>query len=147
MPEGNVNINATFVGIVASLSNITTDRGALSPTFSSNTRNYEIEVGGQHSNITFTFTAQFGSSIDVGNTHTMSLVEGENFLTVTVTSECGTFTETYTIKVILLETPEKSSFNIDPMLLFIIAGVIGGLGLVAMMIWRKQKRKLAKLKV
>ena len=96
-PSSNDNLNS-----------LTLSSGSLSPTFSSAELSYSASVTNAISNITVTPTASDATAMiqvngtTVGNGAASSLISlsvGDNLITVTVTAQDGTTTQSYTVKV------------------------------------------------
>lgn len=88
------------------LSNLTTNKGTLSPTFNENTKNYKINVSADDNDITLKATTSSNKATVTytfnGKTNTTGKIEGltpgANVVTVTVKAEDGT-TNIYTITI------------------------------------------------
>lgn len=102
-----VTVNRTPTDIDATLQNLTVNSGALSPSFSTNTTNYEISVPYNVNQISLTPTASVSSAtlmlndaeIANGQAHSVSLNEGVNTLVINVNSVDGTNNMDYTLTV------------------------------------------------
>jgi formylglycine-generating enzyme required for sulfatase activity len=84
----------------ATLSDITLNKGTLSPTpFVSSTTAYTVSVADTVSTISVAGTANHPEATVVGNVTDTSLVVGKNTITITVTAENGTTKIIYTVTV------------------------------------------------
>jgi hypothetical protein len=82
----------------ATLSSLTVSAGTLSPSFSSGTTNYTVNVGSGTGSITLTATANHaGATVSGDGTKTINT--GDNTFNITVTAEDGLTTGTYTVTV------------------------------------------------
>lgn len=88
---------------VATLSGLTLSEGTLTPDFSSNVYSYNATVASTTSSITVhPVTTDINANVTVNDSawdYTVDLAVGENKITVEVTAEDGTTTQTYTITV------------------------------------------------
>ncbi|MCT4584008.1 MAG: cadherin-like beta sandwich domain-containing protein, partial [Peptostreptococcaceae bacterium] len=105
----NITVNRAAASTDATLSNLVPSTGSLSPTFSSSTTSYTMNVANSISSINFTPTANDSNytSITVDSNNTTSgnsssninLVEGSNNVDIIVTAQDGTTQKTYNIEI------------------------------------------------
>lgn len=96
---GKVTVNAPYEASTnAQLSSLKVGEGTLSPSFSKNTYEYTMSVGGGVDSLTVSAKAA-DSKAKVSVTGNKDLVEGANTVKVKVTAEDGKTTKTYTIVV------------------------------------------------
>ncbi len=100
----------------STLSNITTNKGVLTPTFNKDTKEYEITVNSSVNDITLTATASNSKSTitysfnnkEYKEFKNIPLEDGANVVFITVTAEDGTETVyTVTVNKYFLNTPQK----------------------------------------
>lgn len=109
----------TPISIDASLSSLTTSSGTLSPTFASGTTTYTESVSNSVSSMTVTPTVNQtnatvtinGTTVTSGSPFAINLNVGYNVITVVVTAQDGSTTDTYTITVARIAPKTITAFN------------------------------------
>ncbi len=113
-------VNGTVVSTDATLSNLSTSAGALTPTFSSSTTGYTApNVSNATTSITVTPTVNQGNAtITVngsvatsGSASTVNLSVGSNSIPVVITAQDGSTKKTYTITVIRNNNQSTASYQ------------------------------------
>ena len=102
----------------ANLAGLTVSSGVLSPTFASSTTSYTVSVPYATSAISFSPTlADANASLQINgapnSSGTLNLAEGNNNLTILVTAQDGTTTQTYTLVVNRATGPSLASLGLD----------------------------------
>ena len=112
------------VGDNADLATLAVSGGTLTPAFTPGTKDYAVVVPNAVSSLTVTATAADApwATVEISPAQPMSLVEGMNPVTVTVTAEDGTTTGVYTVLISRASPGDLISPNIG-MLKQVPAGV------------------------
>ncbi|MFN4127706.1 beta strand repeat-containing protein, partial [Pannonibacter indicus] len=114
-------INAAPASTDATLSNLVLSQGTLTPGFASGTTSYTASVGNAVTSLTVTPTVTDanaivtvnGNSVASGNASSaINLNVGSNIITVVVTAEDGTTTETYTVDVTRAPSTDATLSNL-----------------------------------
>lgn len=105
--EGNVKFEAPKSD-VASLSSLTVSQGTLTPAFSSDVTEYNVQVRDTINSIRLSAQAESNGTVSGLGAKTLSM--GDNKFEITVTSEDGSNTKTYTINVLRGEIAEPSAY-------------------------------------